>query len=257
MSFTVEHFEFYLLIIMRMAGFIFTAPFFSYTAIQRKIKALFAVMISFVVIFTVPYTPLNYVGTIGFAALAVKETVVGITIGFVANLCLYIINFAGSIMDMEIGFSMVNVLNPVTNAQTTISGSLYTYLVMLLMIVTNMHHYILRAVIESYTLVPIGTAVIGSKVTDSVVLFLTDFFSIGFRIVLPIFGCMLVINVILGVLTRMAPQMNMFVVGMQLKVLAGIVVLVFVVSTIPSVADFIFAEMKQLVSSIIHGMAPS
>ena len=86
--------------------------------------------------------------------------------------------------------------------------------------------------------------------------FLVDFFVIGFRIVLPVFAAMLIVNVVLGVLARIAPQMNMFVVGMQLKIFVGLVILYIIVSTLPMVSDFIAVEMKKYINIIMKALAP-
>ena len=86
--------------------------------------------------------------------------------------------------------------------------------------------------------------------------FITDYFVIALRISLPIFACMFVINIVLGVLAKAAPQMNMFVVGMQIKVLAGLAVLVIVIQSFPMVSDYIFGEMKDVITQVIHLFTP-
>ena len=81
-----------------------------------------------------------------------------------------------------------------------------------------------------------------------------DMFVIAFRIVLPVFACMMILNCILGIMAKVAPQMNMFAVGIQLKVLLGMAVLFLTVMLLPGIADFIFTEMKRMVVSMIEGM---
>ena len=73
---------------------------------------------------------------------------------------------------------------------------------------------------------------------------------------LPVFACMLVINVVLGVLTRAAPQMNMFVVGLQMKVLVGILILLIILPTLPMVTNFVFDHMKEVVLQIYNSFTP-
>ena len=85
---------------------------------------------------------------------------------------------------------------------------------------------------------------------------IANYFIIAVRIVLPVFCCMLLINVVLGVLAKAAPQMNMFVVGMQIKVLAGLAVLVIVIQSFPMVSDYIFGEMKDVITQVIHLFTP-
>ena len=82
--------------------------------------------------------------------------------------------------------------------------------------------------------------------------FITDYFIIGFRIVLPVFAAILVVNTILAILAKIAPQMNMFVIGMQLKIFVGLFVMILIIEMVPSVADFIFNEMLTLLKSSLE-----
>ena len=159
-------------------------------------------------------------------------------------------------MDMEMGFSMASMFDPITSIQVTVTGNMYTYLVMLILIVSNMHHYIIRAIVDTFQYFNVGQAVFSGDLTNMAIEFMVNYFMIGFRIVLPIFACMLVINVVLGVLSRAAPQMNMFVVGMQVKVLVGILLLVILVPTIPVIADFVFGKMKEVVLDVYQSFTP-
>lgn len=79
-------------------------------------------------------------------------------------------------------------------------------------------------------------------------------FVIAFRIVLPVFACMMILNCILGIMAKVAPQMNMFAVGMQMKVLLGLTVLFLTVMLLPGISDFVFKEMKRMIVSMIEGM---
>ncbi len=256
MSFTVENLEFYLLVLMRIASFVMTAPFFSYQTIPVKVKLALSMVLTIVVILTVPAIPLTYTGIIGYSALILKECVVGLVLGFMCNICIYIVSFAGHLMDMEMGLSMANLFDPLTRIQVSITGNMYTYLVMLVMLVTNMHYYVLRAIIDTFQYFNVGKAVMGGNLAEMAIDFMANYFMIGFRIVLPVFACMLVINVVLGVLSRAAPQMNMFVVGIQVKVLVGILVLLLIVTTIPTVTDFVFGIMKETVTAVYQAFMP-
>ncbi|MFA9463822.1 MAG: flagellar biosynthetic protein FliR [Velocimicrobium sp.] len=257
MSFTIENLEFYLMIIVRMSAFIFSAPFFNLTNVPRKVKVGIAVFLGLMMANMVEYTPLVYSGTIGFGILVIKEAIVGLLIGYSANVCSYIVNFSGQLIDMEIGLSMVNVLDLVSKIQTTISGNLYSYLVMFLLMATNMHYYILSALFDSFTLIPIGKAVIKPSMYEIMVRYIVDYFVIGFRIILPVFATTLLINIILGIMAKVAPQMNMFVIGMQLKIIIGFVVLLLIIELVPQVSDFIFTEMKMMMNLIMRAMAPT
>lgn len=89
---------------------------------------------------------------------------------------------------------------------------------------------------------------------NSMVRFLSEYIIIGFRICLPIFATMILLNAVLGILAKVAPQMNMFAVGIQLKVLTGLSILFFTVGMLPGASDFIFTQMKKIVVSFVEGM---
>ncbi|MSS62997.1 flagellar biosynthetic protein FliR [Velocimicrobium porci] len=257
MSFTVENVEFYMLVIVRISAFLAVAPFYSITNVPRKLKVGLATFLGIMMISMIDYTPLKYNGVIGYGLLVVKDAIVGLVLGYMASICTYILNFAGQLIDMEIGFSMAQVLDPTTRLQTTVTGNYYSYMVMLLMMVTNMHYYILSAILDSFRLVPVGDVVLKGSLYEIMGQFMSDYFVIGFRIVLPIFAATLVINVVLGILARVAPQMNMFVIGMQLKIFAGLIILFLMVDMLPQVADFIFKEMKNMMSIMMAALASS
>lgn len=256
MDVTVENLEFYLMVVVRISGFIFAAPFFSLNQVPIRVKTAISVFLGLMVAGMVDYIPLEYAGTIGFGILIVKELMLGIILGFSSSICIYILNFAGQLIDMEIGFSMVNMFDPVSKIQTTITGNLYSYLVMLMLMVTNMHYYLIRAIVDSFRLIPVGEVTIPVNIYEAFMKFMVDYFIIGFRIILPIFAATLLVNVVLGVLAKAAPQMNMFVVGMQLKVIVGLGMLWMVVDLVPEVADFIFTEMRGMVTVILKVLSP-
>lgn len=257
MTFTVEDLEFYLLVLMRVAGLIMTAPFFSYTSVPMRVRAAMSVFLTLVVIQATPVITLHYTGLLEYSVLIVKETMLGVTIGLMCSICFYVINMAGQLMDMEMGLAMANMFDPMTNMQVSVTGNLYNYLLMLMLVVTNMHYYILRAIVDSFSYFNVGEALFDTVSLKNVVVdFMANYFIIAVRIILPVFCCMLLINVVLGVLAKAAPQMNMFVVGMQIKVLVGLVILVLVMQSFPMVSDYVFDEMKQIMTQVVHVFTP-
>lgn len=252
MTITVQYFEFFLFILVRVTAFFYTAPFFSLKNIPVRVKTGLSIFLSFILLYTIPFHIPEYNGVIDFAILIVREAIAGAMMGFFANIAYQILAFAGHMIDMEIGFSMVNELDPVSMIQTTITSNLYGYLVLLIMIITDLHHFFLRAVIDSFQEVSVGEAVINPNSYQLMVMFITNYFIIGFRIVLPIFAAILMVNAILAILAKISPQMNMFVIGMQVKIFVGLFVLMMVIELVPSVADFIFNEMTTMLKAAIE-----
>ena len=257
MTFTVENLEFYLLVLVRVSALVMTPPFFSYNSVPERVRAAMSVFLSLVLIPIIAVIDLNYAGVVGYSVLILKETLIGFTLGFMCNMCFFIVSFSGQLMDMEMGLSMASMFDPMTNTQISVTGNIYNYLLMLMMVVTNMHYYIVRAIADSFTYFNIGKAIFPiADIKNLVVDFIGSYFIIGFRIILPVFCCMLLINVVLGVLAKAAPQMNMFVIGLQIKVLVGLIVLVLILQSFPMVADYIFDEMKEVITNVIHVFTP-
>ena len=252
MEFSLAHIDFYILILVRVSGFIFTAPFFSLKNVPRKVKVGFAAILSIILMQVLPIKEFHYDSNLEYVMLISREAMLGAVIGFFANIGYYILSFVGHMIDTEIGFAMVNTLDPVTNISVTITSNLYTYLVMLMMMVTNLHHKFLQALVDTYTIVPLGEGRIPINLYQIMLCYITNYFIIGFRIVLPVFGAILIVNVILGILAKVSPQMNMFVVGMQLKVFVGLIVLYFIIQMLPSVSDLIFNHMIQAMKDAIY-----
>ena len=127
---------------------------------------------------------------------------------------------------------------------------------MLTMVVTNMHLFVLRAVIDSFTLIPVGKVIFSPEFYRGYLGYLVDFMVLAFRIILPVFAALLVVNAILAVLAKAAPQMNMFVIGFQLKIFVGLAVLTIMMIFLPSISEMIFEEMMKLMKMAAAYMTP-
>ncbi|WP_310605455.1 flagellar biosynthetic protein FliR [Anaerosporobacter sp.] len=253
-DFAVEDIEVFLLILVRISGFVYTAPFLSQNSVPRRVKVGLSAFLALVIFSSVKGIQLEYTGVIDYAILIVRELITGVLIGFCSNICVTILAFAGQMIDMEIGFSMVTQFDPASRMQTTITSSLYTYTVMLIMLLSDMHLHLFKAILDTFELVPLGHTVFSAGLYDVALKFITDYFIIGFRIVLPVFASILIVNIVLGILAKVAPQMNMFVIGMQLKVFIGLFVLLFIVGLMPQVTDFIFSEMKSIIQMVVENL---
>ena len=255
-TFTFEDLEFFLLVLTRISSFMFVAPFFSMSNTPRRLRAGFSIIVS-VLLFNVltDHSVPEYSTVLGYSIIVIKEAICGFLIGQGANLCMSIVQFAGKIADMEIGLSMVQLFDPITRDGTGFMGSFYQYILILIMLITNMHYFFIRAVVETFTLIPIGQARFSSeKIMTTTVQFLTDYITVSFRLCLPIVAAMLILNSILGVLAKTAPQVNMFSVGIQIKIIVGLGILFLTMGTLPAASEYIFKEMRIMVTAMVNSM---
>ena len=256
MNFTVayEQFEIFVLILIRLASFVFAAPFFNMSNVPQRLKIGFSLCLSIMVYFLHPDFTVEYDGMIEYAIIVVQEVVVGIFLGVVTSFCVQIIMFAGKIIDMDMGISMAQLYDPTTRMQVGIMGNFYYYMMMLLLILSGLHQYLIAAIVETFNAIPIGGVKFSAGIYSTVIGFMSDYFIIGFRIALPVFTATLLLNCILAIIAKIAPQMNMFVVGMQLKIFVGIFVVLFTISMLPSISGFILDEIETLFAALVRGM---
>lgn len=255
-SFSIAELEYFLLVFTRITCFIYIAPFYGMTNTPNRVKIGLGFFISVLVFYMLsPYETIAYQSVEGYAVVVLKEALTGLLIGFGANICMSITSLAGQIVDMDIGLSMATMFDPTTKEQTTISGGFYQYVIMLMLIISGMHRFILQALIDTYELIPVNGAVFQSEALLAAMLkFMSDYIVIGFRICLPVFIVILILNVVLGVLAKVSPQLNMFSVGIQIKILVGFAVMFLTIGMLPSAADFIFTEMKRMMVAFVEGM---
>ena len=249
MTFTLEQFEFYLVILARISAFVYAAPFFSMSTVPQRIKIGLSAVLAYLVFTISAYQPLGYL------ILVAENVIAGVVLGLFANICTFILSFAGQIMDMQIGFSMATEFDPATRNTVSLTSNIYNYAVLLIMFVSRLHYYIIEAIVDSFELIPVGGVVLNTEIYKLMLQFVTDFCVIGFRIALPVFAALMIVNAVLAILAKVAPQMNMFVIGIQLKVLIGLVVLVVITAQLDSIADFIFDQMLDMLkkaSTYLH-----
>ncbi|MBQ3786956.1 MAG: flagellar biosynthetic protein FliR [Lachnospiraceae bacterium] len=257
LAFSIQDFEYFLLVFTRITAFFVTAPFFSTQNVPRRFKAglgLFTAMLVYT--FVVPHHALAYNTVWGYGLLVLKESMAGAVLGLMTNLPLAILTFSGKLMDMESGLSMLNIFDPTTRVNEGFSGMLYHYMVLLILMISGMHHYLIKAMVDAFELIPVGNVVFNYDMLPGMAMqFLTEYVGIGFRICLPIFGAILVTNVVLGINAKIAPQMNMFAVGIQIKLLAGLTIMMIITITMPTVSSFIYEEIKKMMVVAVQIMS--
>ena len=247
--------ELFVLILIRLASFVYAAPFFNTANVPNRFKIGFSLALSMIVYSLHPDMAVQYDNIIDYCIIVVQELIVGILLGAVSSFAVQIIQFSGKIIDMDIGLSMAQIYDPTTRMQVGIMGNFYYYLVMLLLIVSGLHRYLVAAIVETYNAIPVGGVKFSSTIYTDILKFVSEYFVIGFRIALPVFAVMLLVNCILAIMAKVSPQMNMFVVGIQLKLFVGLLVIYFTISMLPAVSGYILEEIETIFAALVRGMS--
>ncbi|MCL1843917.1 MAG: flagellar biosynthetic protein FliR [Defluviitaleaceae bacterium] len=249
-----------MLILVRVTAFLIFLPIISGMSIPMQARLFVAFTMSIALFSTGAVTYVTFNDTpAGFIMLIFAEVMTGAFMGFILFFVFNVILFAGQFMDFSMGFAMVNVMDPVQQIQVPVLGNVLFMSASALLVVVGGLHVFIQAFFDSFRLIPIGGAFIlgNAPLAEFITWSFVGFTTLAVRIALPIVGTMLIIDVCLGIMVKAVPQMNVFVIGMPLKVLVGLI-LVFTVM-IPNLGfiyDTIFNRALDNMVSMIEGMMP-
>ncbi len=237
--------DIFLLVFVRMTGLFVVAPIFGRRNIPAYFKIGFSFFSALILVNTTVVQNAQYGNSIpGYALLIIKEFLVGLSIGFVAYLACTAIYIAGEIIDRQIGFAIANVMDPISNIQVPVTSNLYFIISMLMFLTINGHHMLIQTLFDSFQSLPLGAAVLNEEIVDGISGLFTTVLATGFKIAAPIVAAILVTDIALGTISKMVPQINIFVVGMPLKIIVGMVILIITIPLYISVMESVFKLMN-------------
>ncbi|MCA0988922.1 flagellar biosynthetic protein FliR [Guptibacillus algicola] len=244
----------FLLIFMRATSFFIIAPVFSTRSVPARFKVSLGFFIALLVtagIGSVESMPLDF----AFLLLIFKELFIGLSLGFIATLILYTVQVAGAFIDFQMGFVMANVIDPQTRTQVPIIGNFKYMLALLFLVSVDGHHMMLDGLVKSYELLP-AEALLAQAESNSVARFIAEVFSAmfysAFQLALPIVASLFLVDVALGLLARAVPQVNIFVVGLPLKIFVGFVLILVTIPTFFFLLRGVFREMIDTMGQLIQ-----
>lgn len=255
--YVMNNFETILLIFARIIGAIYLIPIFSGKNVPRNVKISFSFIIAVLIFSTGIVNFANFNDSaVGYVFLITKELITGIILSFVVFLFFSIFYFAGQLLDYQLGYSMVSVFDPLTQIQAPVTGNLIYYVSTILLIQSGGLNAVLLAMFDSYETIPIGAInLVGNEgIATYFILLSANFLEIGIKIAAPITGTIILIDVSLGILVKTVPQMNVFVVGMPIKVLIGMTLFLIISPYISPVFHSIFTQMFLALKDVMTGV---
>lgn len=248
----------FLLVLTRTSGIFLISPFFGSMNIPVQLRAGVAIVMAVVTfpvivektVVTAPESILMFGGSV------VQELFVGFLIGFIAYVALAAINMAGKIMDMQVGFSVANVMDPTSGQQAPLIGSFLYNLAIIYFLVVNGHHIIISALFESFNRIPIDGVIWNEALASFIGDITAGVFLVGMKIAMPVTFSILLINVGMGILARTMPQMNIFVVGIPLHLMTGSFMLAMLMPFFILFLDTMFDEMYSNIITALKLISP-
>ena len=254
LNFIIDNLDIYLLVFARIAGIILMNPIISKANIPSMVRVAIVLCTS-VLIAPVIEVPVEFeAGTFDFLLNFCKEIVVGFLLSYVFNVFYYMLITAGDILDTNFGLAMAKVFNPATNIQSAFSSNLLSTFFILYFFATNSHITLMSVAVSSFDILPIGFE--GFSL-DSAAGFAIDLFgnifSIALKLAIPFIATEFILEVSMGILMKLIPQIHIFVIQFQLKIMLAIVLLFILAAPIAVFIDnytiILFDEVKNALQS--------
>jgi flagellar biosynthetic protein FliR len=209
----------------RILGLIAIAPVFASVGLSTRVRVLIGLAIAFALAPVLPPMPSISAGSwIGLAVL-VQQTLIGILIGLTLRIVFSAVDLAGEMMGLQMGLSFAVFYDPQNAGQTPVLGEFLGLLTTLIFLAMNGHLLTLAVLAESFRLLPIGSTPISAHSFTAIIGWASVLFSAGVLLSLPVVAALLIANLALGVLSRVAPQLNLFAVGFPVTIFSGFTVL--------------------------------
>ncbi len=244
----------FLMVFVRTAGIFTLIPVFGSTHVPARARIGMALAMSLIFLPMVAnFHPAD--NLLLFAVQIAREAIVGLVIGFACTAVFSVVDMAGQFIDSQSGFSFASMLDPSNGAQSPVATRFYNLLIILLLFATNAHHVLIRGMADSFTVAPVGEITFNTAVAGGVVHMLTVLFIIAIRISAPVVCAVFLVDVALAITSRVVPQMNVFMVGMPLKLAVAVVGLGLTLAVssaiIESLLTSIYGQMMYLLHRIV------
>jgi len=223
------------MMLLRMSAFVVSWPIFGAELNTHQIKVLFALILTMVLFPTLNWTPDQVAALKGdITVLAVREVFIGLALGYLARFFFFSFRVAGEMISQAMGLSAASVFNPALGGQTTAVEQLYMALASLFYIAVNGHHYLITGLVKTLDVVPVAQMTLNTSQFTGVGHMLQEVMELGLKFSAPVVISILVVNVILGVVGKTVPQLNVLITSFPINIMIGFVLMIV---TLPMLMD--------------------
>jgi flagellar biosynthetic protein FliR len=246
----------FVIILLRLSGIMLFAPLFNSQSVPMHIRAAFALVVAYILAPSLPLTSIpTGLGLANITGIAIGEILSGVLLGFAAACVFAGFQFAGQTISFQLGFSLINQIDPQTNVEAPVFSFIQNYIGLLFFLLINGHHWFLLAINESFGALPVGGIHIDAPVMEWLLHLSSQLFVIGLRIAGPIIAVTIITDVILGIIGRAAPQIHIIIVGMPLKVLVGFSCLSLSFYFLPRYLEDVYSMLFKTLFSLVRAMS--
>lgn len=242
------------LIVMRISGCILFQPILGRRNIPGLVKGGIILVLSMILITSQQYPSVEAVNTIEYVFLLLKELFVGFTLGFIVNLFLYIIILAGELIDFQMGLSMSKIYDAQSNSSIALSSTFYNILFVLLFFVSDAHLALIQMFLNSGQMIPYGALHITEQLSVVILQIFSDCTILAVKFAMPLFAVELLFEIGVGILMKTIPQINVFIINIQVKIMVGIVIMILMFSPMSQFLDNCIIWMFDAIRQVMELM---
>ena len=239
----------------RIFGLLASAPIFNNAAQPMRIRVMAGLVITLALVPVLPPMPAVSAGSwVGFVILA-QQLIIGALLGFTLRIAFAAIDIAGDLIGMQMSLSFAVFYDPQNAGQTAVLAEFLGLLTMLIFLAMNGHLLTLSVLAESFRLLPVTATPFSAGGFASMLAWSSTLFSAGLLLALPLITALLIANLAMGVLARVAPQLNIFAVGFPVTLTAGFIVLMFSIPYFGAAMERLFDHAFRAMAAVLRAAA--
>lgn len=251
------HIDIWLMIFVRILFALMFLPIIVETKVPVIVKAGISMALATIVFFThdiqqVAYAP----DLLGFTIVLAKEIIIGLIIGFSVLIFFQVYYFVGNLLSTQGGIGMSTIFDSENGIQTPIIGKFYYLGFCAIFLLSGGLHWFISALIDTFIYIPVGKGILRPDIVYGVIEAVTIFWEISFKLASPIIAVIFIVDCGLGILARTVPQMNMFVIGLPLKMIILFIMMVITMQLLPAFNNVIIQNMTNTFFNILQGLMP-
>ena len=254
MNLSFNYFTVFLLVFARMSGMILLNPLFARRNVPNMVRMGLILALTILISPTLPQSTVAAFSDIEFIFAIYKEIFVGILCGLVFQTFYYMLFFTGDILDTQLGLSMAKVFDPGTSIQMSVTGNLLGILFILYIFVTDSHLLLIKLFASSYMIVPVGAVGLTPDVSSFLINLFTSTFSLALRLALPFLVASFTVEMSMGILMKLIPQIHVFVINIQVKLILGILLLLLFAQPMSSFMDNYMSIMFENIQRVFYAV---
>lgn len=239
-----------LLTMFRTGALLMIVPVFGHISIPRLLRVWMIIILALMIFPSATISEIQMpTTTFQLTIVILIELAIGFAMGFAVIILFSAVQFAGHIIGLQMGLAVASILDPMGAGQISIVGEFYYLLSLLVFLLIDGHHYVIEALVHSFELIPIGSGVFGTGLGEYILALTGNLFIIAVKLAAPVIITLYIVNIVMGIVARTVPQMNVFIVGFPLAIGVGLIMIRF---SFPFFKTVLITAFKGLEADIIN-----